>query len=239
MKGKVIVIATVAGAISFAGFFAVGWLTRPTATVSAATPNPAGVGAEPSPAGVSKPQVLTPPVMPSDESAAARAMTEQQLKELVREVRDKIQEYEQKLSGLEKEKERLQVAQQVLKKDIESLNNLRVDLATTAASIKSEKDMLLKTRVEIEQTEKANLAAIAAAYDKMEPASASDILTNMAVGQSRAGGNGRGANIEDAVKILHYMQDRTKAKVLAEMVAKEPALAALLCQKLKQVQEGK
>jgi flagellar motility protein MotE (MotC chaperone) len=92
--------------------------------------------------------------------------------------------------------------------------------------------------VEIERTEKANLVAIAAAYDRMDPASASEILTNMSMSQSRGAGSKR-SSIDDAVKILYFMQERTKANVLAEMTTAEPALAALLCQRLKQVQEGK
>jgi hypothetical protein len=39
------------------------------------------------------------------------------------------------------------------------------------------------------------------------------------------------------VKILHYMTERTKAKVLAELVTSEPQLASLLCQRLKQISE--
>jgi len=122
---------------------------------------------------------------------------------------------------------------------VETLNNLRVDLAATAASVKSERDMLAKTQVEIKQTEKANLVAIAAAYDKMDAASAGDILRSMALGQTANGGSNRGANLDDAVKILHFMQDRTKAKVLEELVNTEPTLAAMLCQKLKQIREGR
>jgi flagellar motility protein MotE (MotC chaperone) len=99
--------------------------------------------------------------------------------------------------------------------------------------------MLRKTRVEVEQTEKVNLTAIAAAYDKMDATRASEILKSMAVGQSQSGIAAKNASSEDAVKILHFMQDRTKAKVLAEMAATEPTLAATLCQRLKQVTETK
>jgi len=166
-------------------------------------------------------------------------MTEEQLKELIIEVREKIQQYNQKASELEKEKERLQIAQQTLKKDIETLNNLRVELAASVADIKSERELLLKARVEVAAAEKNNLVAIAAAYDKMDPVGASQILTNMATGSKNGNAAASAANIEDAVKILFFMQDRTKAKVLAEMANQEPALAALLSQKLKQVQEGK
>jgi len=177
------------------------------------------------------------PAATPDETAPARSMTEQQLKDLTYEVREKIREYNDKLKALEKEKERLAIAQQVLKKDIETLNNLRVDLAAAAASVKSERDMLAKARTEVDQTERTNLLAIAQAYDKMDAASAGQILVNMAMGQPRSGGSARAANIDDAVKILHFMQDRTKAKVLAEIVTTQPALAATLCQKLKQVTE--
>lgn len=243
MNKKVIIIAAVVGLASFAGAFATGWFTRPPAAAGAAEPTPpptgpAGTGA---PMG-SLPQVPPPTLSPTlamstEQAGAARSMTEEQLKELIIEIREKIQEYDQKQKELEKEKERLQIAQQTLKKDIETLNNLRVDLAASVADVKSERDLLLKARVEVAAAEKANLIAIAAAYDKMDAAGASQILTNMATGLSKNGGSASG--MDDAVKILFYMQERTKAKVLAEMANQEPALAALLSQKLKQVQEGK
>jgi flagellar motility protein MotE (MotC chaperone) len=97
----------------------------------------------------------------------------------------------------------------------------------------------VKTRVEVQQTEKVNLTAIAAAYDKMDATRASEILRSMAVGPRGSGATARAASEDDAIKILHFMQDRTKAKVLAEMAATEPTLAATLCQKLKQVTETK
>ena len=239
MSIRLIAIAASAGVVSFGGAFVAGWSTRPAAVMGSIAPNQVDAATQSSAETGLPPQLLTPTATSPEESTSARAMSEQQLKELIYEVRERIQEYNRKLQALEKEKERLGIAQQTLKKDVEALNNLRVDLATTVASVKSERDILVKTRVEIEQAEKANLVAIAAAYDKMDSVSASEILTSMTVGQSKNGGNGRSVSADDAVKILHFMQDRTKAKVLAEMVGTEPALAALLCQKLKQVQEGK
>lgn len=236
MNKKVLLITVAVGLLGFVGAFATGWFTRPAPALGDA--NATGdETAVPQTAGAMMPSLLGGPSTVADEGSSARAMTEEQLKELVYEVREKIQEYNRKLSSLEKEKERLLIAQQTLKKDIETLNNLRVDLASTVATLKSERDMLTKARVEVEQAEKSNLIAIAAAYDKMDPASASEILMNMAVGQTQ-NGQARTANIDDAVKILHFMQERTKAKVLAELVGTEPGLAAMLCQKLKQVTEG-
>jgi len=241
---KVIIIAAMVGLASFAGAFVTGWFTRPTAAAASepnqSVPMPGGNVAP----GV-LPQVPPPTLSPTlamavEQGSAPRSMTEEQLKELVIEIREKIQQYNQKAAELEKEKERLQIAQQTLKKDIETLNNLRVELAASVADIKSERELLLKTRVEVAAAERANLVAIAAAYDKMDAAGASQILTNMATGTSKTGGTAASAaNLDDAVKILFFMQDRTKAKVLAEMANQEPALAALLSQKLKQVQEGK
>jgi len=234
---KLLLITAAIGVVGFLGAFATGWLTRPASVMGAPPPTDtveAGLGRPPSNA---PRQMLTASPTAADDSANTRAMTEEQLKELIYEVREKIQEYNTKLSDLDKGEERLLIAQQTLKKDIETLNNLRVDLAATVANLKNERDMLLKARVEVEQAEKRNLVAIAAAYDKMDPARASEILTNMAMGQSQ-NGSSRSANMDDAVKILHFMQERTKAKVLAELVTTEPGLAALLCQKLKQVTEA-
>jgi len=237
---KVIIIAAAAGAFSFAGAFSTAWFTRPAAAIAATDQNEPGPGTPAQATGAPQSGILpTIPAAQPDETTGTRSMTEQQLKDLTYEVREKIREYNDKLKALEKEKERLAIAQQVLKKDIDSLNNLRVDLAGAAASVKSERDMLSKARTEVQQTEKTNLLAIAAAYDKMDAASAGQILVNMAVGQPKSGGGARTANVDDAVKILHFMQDRTKAKVLAEIVTTQPALAATLCQKLKQVTETK
>ncbi len=239
MNKKVIIIAAGVGLASFVGAFATGWFTRPSAASAASEPNQT-TATQADPSNQLPAPVLSPtPALPTDQATAARSMSEEQLKELILQVRERIQEYDRKLQEVEKEKERLQIAQQTLKKDIEALNNLRVDLAASVADVKNEREQLLKARVEVAAAEKTNLMAIAAAYDKMDTVGASQILTNMAMGSSRNGAVTSTNNLDDAVKILFYMQERTKAKVLAEMAAQEPALAAMLCQKLKQVQEGK
>jgi len=237
---KVIIIAAGVGLASFVGAFATGWFTRPSAASAASEPNQTTVTQADTSNQLPAPVLSSMPALPTDQATAARSMSEEQLKELILQVRERIHEYDRKLQEVEKEKERLQIAQQTLKKDIETLNNLRVDLAASVADVKSEREQLLKARVEVAAAEKANLIAIAAAYDKMDPVGASQILTNMAIGSSRPGSGGTPTNnLDDAVKILFYMQERTKAKVLTEMAAQEPALAAMLCQKLKQVQERK
>jgi flagellar motility protein MotE (MotC chaperone) len=244
---RTIIIAAAAGLVSFAGAFVAGWFTGPKAV--AAGPDQTEAPGQTHPPAPGAPALLAPNATATAESAAlsvserdgtgTRTLTEQQLKDLILEVRDKIQQYDRKLQDLEKEKERLQIARQTLKKDIDTLNNLRVDLAASVASLKSERDALLKARTEVEQVEKTNLMAIAAAYDRMDAARAGEILKTMALGRPQDGVPAQKANADDALKILHFMQERTKAKVLAEMAGTDPGLAATLSQRLKQVMEKK
>ena len=154
---------------------------------------------------------------------------EKQTKELVYDLRQKMDEYNEKLKSLDVENKRLEVARGQLEKDIEKLETLRADLAGSINSLKSERDKLLKTRIEISDLEKKNLVTIAASYDKMDGVSAGKILANMTQAQN--------GSPNDAVKILYYMGDRNKAKVLASLADTEPALAAYFSQKLKTLTE--
>jgi flagellar motility protein MotE (MotC chaperone) len=167
-----------------------------------------------------------------------KGLSEKQLKSLIFEVREKIHVYEEKSKELDVRETRLAIIQDSLKKDIEELNKMKVETATLIAALKEQRSRLLETRAVIEQGEKANLTAIAATYDKMDSSSASKIMSNMCTKQMESG-KLQGGSIDDAVKILYYMTERTKAKVLAEMVNTEPKLAALLCQRLKVISEGK
>lgn len=231
MKKKLIILIA-AGLVSFAGMFAFAWLTKKTPATSKAE-QPASQSQE-SGQKLPEPEALAMVEAEAADSQMKRAMTEKRLKGLVHEIREKIQEYDNKLQGLEVREQRLQTAHNELKKDIEELNNLRIELASTIAGLKEERDRLNKNRIEIAKTEQTNLISIAATYDRMEPASASSILTNMS---KTPAGSISSAN--DAIKILHYMGDRTKANLLAELTSSEPALAAYFCQQLKQMVEEK
>ncbi len=239
MSKKLLIMTAAAGLVSFAGTFTFAWLTKP------APQSPGTEVAQPTLTGeetnleLSQPEMVTTGAVGAVDSRAPagsaltskmkKAMTEKHIKSLVYEVREKIHEYNSKLQGLEVCEQRLQIAQNTLKEDIEELNNLRVELASTVANLKSERDKLQKSRVEIAKTERNNLMSIAATYDKMDATGASKILTNMSQAQN--------GSANDAVKILHYMTERTKAKVLATIAETEPAVSAHFCQKLKQIIE--
>jgi len=239
---KAVIVTAGAGLLSFIGSFFVAWMIGGEGPAAGSRQAASGGQDTPEkPAGFSEPFIdLTATARP-EQSKPQKSLTEKELEDLIYQVRTQIRQYKEKLAGLEKRQQRLQIVQKELKKDIEKLNNLRIEVAACVERLKSERDRLLKTRIEISQREKTNLLAIAAAYDKMDSASASKIIANMCLG-SNSGEKikvfgGKGSNLEDAVKILHYMQERTKAKLLAEMVNFEPKLAAVLCERLKQIVE--
>ena len=235
MSKKHIIIALAGGFLSFAAAFIVVFLIgrskQPIPPAAASTQQSAG-----NTQSMTTSESVSAGVQTLSESETAKGLSQKQLKSLIYEVREKIHEYEGKMKELEHREERLAVTQETLKKDIDEMNRLRVELSSMVANLKEQRSRLLATRAEITQSEKNNLMGIAATYDKMDPTSASKIISSMCEKQMETG-RIQGGTIDDAVKILFYMTERTKAKLLAEMVASEPKLAALLCQRLKQISE--
>jgi hypothetical protein len=240
---KLIIIASVAALLTFAGAFFGARMLGSKSTPPATAKTAENKTSEAKPA-----TSTTKPQAESSKSAEAesqkteentdvtKGLTEKQLKSLVYDVREKINDYEIKEKELDARESRLQITQDTLKKDIETLNQLRVELATMVASLKEQKNQLLATRIAITENEKANLTAIAATYDKMDPVGSSKIISSMCAKQLESGKT-EGGSIDDAVKILFYMNERSKGKLLAEIVSTEPKLAAVLCQHLKNVAE--
>lgn len=244
MSKKVIIVTGAAGLVSFAGAFVFAWFSNPTDSAGPAGPERTEAVAG-SPAAVSSgQQTETTNAVGAPAGSMTKALTEQQLKSLVQDVRQKIREYEDRLQAVAMRERRLEVAQNVLKEDIENLDNLRVEVASAITSLKNERDQLLKSRLQIDQTEKDNLVTIAATYDKMNVTGAGKILVSLCKPEDGAqpggpDGGGKRSSYDDAVKILHYMSERTKANLLAELATNEPALAASLCQRLKQIVENR
>jgi flagellar motility protein MotE (MotC chaperone) len=237
---KLIIITAAAGLVSLAGAFVFGWLTQPPL---ASRPDESGlptlVGVETVPE-FPQPGVGVIGAVGTASNREKKAMTEKQLKNLIFEVREKVQEYNDKLQALGVREQRLQRAQDTLKEDIKNLNNLRIELTSIVTSLKDERDKLLKSKLEVAQTEKDNLVLIAAFYDKMDAESAGKILISMCTSQTQPGKvDSQSSGFDEAVKILYYMTERTKAKLLAELTNTESNLAAFLTRSLKLVVEGK
>ena len=225
MSKKLIIITAAVGLLSSGGMFVLAWFTNPAPeeavqTIAAHSPDDLRL---------MLPQIGVSGDDASVESKMKRAMTEQQLKSLISEVRERIEDYDLRLKDLELREQRLLTAQATTKKNVEEFTNLRLKLVEAVRDLKDEKDKMEKTRVQIAVNEKTNLMALAAAYDTMEPESAGNILTNIS--------NAKSSSSEDAIKILHYMGERPKAEVLASISETAPELSAYFCQKLKQIIE--
>jgi hypothetical protein len=227
------ILIPVAGVISFVSFFGLAWFTAPEPDISLADANQQAdiAGSQE----VNNTHAVSNVTEDSDifDTRIKKSLTEAQLEELIYDIREKVKEYNGKIASLGVREQRLQQAHDLIKKDIEELMKLQGELAMQVGAIKDEKKKLEKSKVEIARTEKDNIAKIAAFYDKMDGAAASKILSNMIKIKSID----EVSNFNDAIKILHYMTDRTKAKLLAELSNTEPELAAAFCKKLKRVVE--
>jgi flagellar motility protein MotE (MotC chaperone) len=155
-------------------------------------------------------------------------LTEQQLQNLIQDIRDRMQEYRTKEKQLTQEAERIQLAHQSLQEEIDQLNQLRNKLTVLTQNLDTREQQLKTTLLQIETVEQANFQRLAATYDKMDTTQAGRILATMASGPQAS----------DAIKILYYMSERTAAKVLGEIGATQPDLAAMISMKLKRVKES-
>lgn len=152
-------------------------------------------------------------------------MREAELTALIREVRLKIRDSKKKQKELEKREKRIHIAGEVLKKQAEELEALRIQLVSPMTRIKETIAELESTRIRIDKTEQANMKRIATMCEKMDTTSSSQMLTRMCENNQE----------DDAVKILYYMSKRSAGKLLSEIT--DITLAAKLCGKLKKVQE--
>ena len=225
MNKKIIFITLGAGIIGFSGMFALAWFTKPKAPVSNKQLAENIVEKKVNNA-TPEPSTLTQRLAAID-AKSSQTISDQQLEMLIFEVREKIKEYNSKLRNLSVREKRLEVAQDNLKKDIDEMASLRVELASAVATLKDEQDKLQRSKLAIKKTEQDNLMLIAATYDKMDAESAGKILLDMVKNNSTP------SSSDDAVKILYYMTERTKAKVLAQIAVTEPSVSAYICQRLK------
>lgn len=209
---KILVLAALA-AVSFGGSMVASmlWGPKPKVEVVADANTPAAQPAATITAGlVGGEGKLTP--------------KETQLDELIREVRQKLVEVRQHEQSLEEREGRLELAQETLRKQAKDMENLRMSLLAPLQGLKEEQASLEKARLRITLEEKANLKKAASIYEKMDPSAGSKILAGMCQSQ-----------LDDAVKILHYMSERSAAKMMAEFPDK--SVAAKVTERLKQIRD--
>ena len=154
---------------------------------------------------------------------------EKQLEELVRDVRVKRAEWHRRKLALDQREKRIRMQQELLKKDAEELESLRVRLVGPLTRLKEAKAELLLTSSQITALEQKNLKKMAKVYDKMDPESCAQIFLAKCKSQKD----------EDVAKILFYMSERSHAKVLAAMAKADPGAADKVTDWLKRMKEEK
>lgn len=220
MKKLHIIALAATGVISFTAAFGAGFIIKRNKAVAAPPP----IAADPGKTPPAKPALLTE----STNVFSDLNMSESQLKSLIYDLRQKLQETKDRQRELDQEAGRIEITRQTLAAEIEQLNQLRESLNQTLAVLQEKERSIRESLTEIESVEKTNLQRIAATYDKMDPAQSAKILTAMVTNNQ----------VKDAVKILYYMSERNAGKLLGEIGTVRPETAGTLSLMLKQIKEN-
>ena len=168
------------------------------------------------------------PTFGDEGGSLKKSMLEDQLRNLIFDVRETMKDQKATDRELVAEEQQIQMSRKTLLADIDRLSKIHDQMKLTISELKNREASLQNTLLEIETTEKKNLIRIAAAYDKMDVAQSSEIMINMASGQQ----------LDDAVKIMYLMTERTVAKLLGEISTTKPEMASSLSLELMKVKEG-
>ena len=164
-----------------------------------------------------------------------RAMSESKLKELIQDIEAQIAKYDQRLVGLDEREKQLAKVQAKLKEDVTNLDKMRVDTAAAVANLKIQRDELLKTRINIDTEEQANLQLQATMLGSLAEKNASTMLTNMCDAKQTGLGDNQETRINNAAKILYLIADKKRGPILDALIKADNKLAALLYLKIKQI----
>ncbi len=235
-KKLLMIIIPSAALLSFGLMFGVAWLTRPTAEPQEPVDEQTQqvMQQQQQQMGMAQMQQMQPQMAPVTEpevKSPKRMMTERQLEDLVNTAKEKIEQYDLKLAGLEREEQRIKMSQETLLKEIGDLEALRVEVADAIANLKSERKRLEQSRIVIGQNEQDNILKVAKAYAAMKQ-KASPLLVDMCKDLETEDGREK---VRTAVKILYNIDEKTQAKILTEMVKNSPGIAGMLTMELKRV----
>lgn len=213
MSKKIMLVGGLAVA-SFVGSLAVAYMVTPR-------PKPPTDANHVEAAATTAPAGVTAGLVGGDSKLSPK---EAQLDELIREVRLKMAECKMREAAVEEREGRLTIAQDQLKKQTKDLESLQIQLLAPLAAVKDEQEKLDSSRVKVAADEKVNLKRTAAIYEKMDAATGGRILSGMCEQQ-----------MDDVVRILFYMTERSAAKILGEF--QDKTLAARITERLKKVKE--
>ncbi|MBT3199245.1 MAG: hypothetical protein HN350_04955 [Phycisphaerales bacterium] len=217
MKGKLkIIILAVIAIVSFGAAYVVTPLL-----VDKPAPTASGEDEQKDPADTppSVPGVL---ISPESVQTATIAMKREELGTLITELRLKLDDCRAREKGLAEREKRVKIAGDILTKQAQDLEKLRLGLIPVLQRYQEIKKDIESTQIQITAAEDKNIKLLAGRYDAMGSEGAAKILIDLWSGKQ-----------EDlAIKILYYMQARSSAKVLAAISLSDDESASALAARL-------
>ena len=150
---------------------------------------------------------------------------QRQVEELIKDLRARVTDYDRRERQLDDREKRLQLTEQNLQRRAKELEKLRMELVTPWTRLKEAAAELERSRVNVDAQEKAAILNIAATFEKMDSAEGAAILEGMCQNEQT----------DDVVKILFYVSERPRGKLLGEI--KDKDLAAKLTALMQKVRE--
>ena len=227
MKKKQFIILLLAGLLSFASTFTVSWVIKKKKAAAMAAQQAQEIETQQVASNAQDNFFDSASLIAQTENPNDVGISERQLQHLILDIRNKLKDHRDRQKALDSEAERIDISLQSMQEDIDRLNNLQNKLDLTLAQIHQKEAALKDSLTEIDALEKDNFQRLASTYDKMDATKAGLIMTTMATSNQ----------LQDSVKILYYMSERTAGKLLAEIATKQPELASVICMQLKHVKE--
>lgn len=228
MKKLQIIIFAAAGLLSFAAVFTVSFMIKKNQVVLPEVPVDMAMAEEDDSMFAAPDFTVSGDSGEVESYSLSKSMTEKQLKSLIYDIREKMAETKFTEKQLEMQEERIQTLTEVVQEDIKRLEKLRLELTSVISNLTQQEHNLKQTIINVDDIEKANMQKLASRYDKMSTDMASNIMVSMA----------QNNQMLDAVKIMHYMSERTSGKLLGTIGKTQPGVAASISLMLKKIQEG-
>lgn len=159
----------------------------------------------------------------------------QDLKDAMRDMNDKRQEYEKKTRDLQKEEERIAEVREAAQEDFQRLDDMRIDIANALTNLKKEKQSLEDGKIRVKKEENANLKVMAGVLSTMKANNAATWIATMS--EQAEGQDPRvRLGIDEAAAHIYMMQPKAQAKLFDALIKdKKAALAANLGRRIKSI----
>lgn len=145
---------------------------------------------------------------------------QQELSQLIKDVRIRIQQLERRERTLDDRERRLAMAADQLKQQAADLQQLRVELAREFVPLKQSRTDLMKDRTLIQNQELRNVQNAAKMWARMDPANCARLVVEMF----------QNDQAEAATKIIYFLPEKNWAAIMDEIQDLGPAVEVIIRQ---------